>query len=184
VYQRSLPPPSPAIHASQGGLVFSLAKVQKLWSDNKFIFEHIEDTRMFQEPQPYHSKQLNEGNRFAVYLQAFRVIDKENFLQGAELLYLALDKKSNTGWDSVLPMFAAFLEGESSYYVGRSIKGGFWRYWKTPINQEQQEIRRVHLAMRSRHSSGHYASACGQEGSRTQVSSSLEGKSDRDSNCL
>jgi hypothetical protein len=59
------------------------------------------------------------------------VIDKANFLREAQLLYLALDKKSKTGWDSVLPMFAAFLEGESSYYVGRSIKGGFWRYWQT-----------------------------------------------------
>ena len=45
------------------------------------------------------------------------------------MLYLALDKKSTIGWDSVEAMFAAFLEGESSYYVGRSIKGGFWRYW-------------------------------------------------------
>jgi hypothetical protein len=47
------------------------------------------------------------------------------------VLYLALDKKSTIGWDSVEAMFAAFLEGESSYYVGRSIKGGFWRYWGT-----------------------------------------------------
>jgi hypothetical protein len=57
------------------------------------------------------------------------VIDKANFLQEAKLLYLALDKKSKTGWDSVLPMFTAFLAGKSFYYVGRSIKGGFWRYW-------------------------------------------------------
>jgi hypothetical protein len=40
-------------------------------------------------------------------------------LEGAKLLYLALDKKSETGWDSVRPMFAAFSEDESSYYVGR-----------------------------------------------------------------
>jgi hypothetical protein len=42
-----------------------------------------------------------------------------------------MDKKSEAGWDSVRAMFAAFSEGGSSYYVGRSIKGGFWRYWNT-----------------------------------------------------
>jgi hypothetical protein len=47
------------------------------------------------------------------------------------VLYLALDKKSATGWDTVEAMFAALLAGESSYYVGRSQKGGFWRYWGT-----------------------------------------------------
>jgi hypothetical protein len=87
---------------------------------------------MFQESQPYHTKLLTKGQRFEIYMQAFRVIDKEIFLQEAKVLYyLALDKKSTTGWDSVEAMFAAFLVGESSYYVGRSIKGGFWRYWGT-----------------------------------------------------
>jgi hypothetical protein len=42
-----------------------------------------------------------------------------------------MDKKSEAGWDSVRAMFAAFSESGSSYYVGRSIKGGFWRYWNT-----------------------------------------------------
>jgi hypothetical protein len=49
---------------AKGGRVFGLAEVQKLWFDNKFLFEHIEDTLMFQESQPYHSKQLNLGKRF------------------------------------------------------------------------------------------------------------------------
>ena len=60
-------------------------------------------------------------------MQAFRVIDKATFLQEAKVLYLAMDKKSEAGWNSVEAMFAAFLEGGSSYYyVGRSKKGGFW----------------------------------------------------------
>jgi hypothetical protein len=63
-------------------------------------------------------------------MQAFRVIDKAMFLQEAKVLYLAMDKKSEAGWDSVRAMFAALSEGGSSYYVGRSIKGGFWRYWR------------------------------------------------------
>jgi hypothetical protein len=66
---------------------------------------------MFQEPQPYHSKQLNLGKRFGIYLQAFRVIDKANFLQEAKVLHLAMDKKNEAGWNSVLPMFTAFLAG-------------------------------------------------------------------------
>ena len=72
---------------------------------------------------------MTKGQRFEIYMQAFRVIDKVNFLQGAKVLYLALDKKSAPGWDTVEAMFAALLAGESSYYVGRSQKGGFWRYW-------------------------------------------------------
>jgi hypothetical protein len=59
------------------------------------------------------------------------VIDKaKNFLQEAKVLYLAMDKKSEAGWNSVEAMFAAFVEGGSSYYVGRSKKGhpdGAWR---------------------------------------------------------
>jgi hypothetical protein len=34
-------------------------------------------------------------------------------------------------WDSIQPVFAAFLEGKSFCYVGHSVKGGFWRYWRT-----------------------------------------------------
>ena len=86
---------------------------------------------MFTEALPYHSTVMNKGERFEIYMQAFRVIDKENFLEQAKLLYLAMPNKSEAGWDTVGAMFAAFLEGGSSYYVGRSIKGGFWRYWGT-----------------------------------------------------
>jgi hypothetical protein len=117
--------------AVKGGLVFSLAVVQTLWSANQFPFGHIENKRMFQETQPYHPQQLKLGKRFEIYLQAFRVRNEDNFLQEAELLYLALDKKRKPEWDTMLPMFTAFLKGKSFYYVGRSIKGGFWRYWST-----------------------------------------------------
>ena len=86
---------------------------------------------MVQEAQPYHPKRLNLGQRFEIYMQAFRVIDKENFIEQARKLYLAMPNKSEAGWDTVEAMFAAFLAGGSSYYVGRSIKGGFWRYWGT-----------------------------------------------------
>jgi hypothetical protein len=115
----------------RGGLVFKLAEVRKLWFNNKFSFEHIKDTKRFQESLPYHPKTLSKGKRFEIYLQAFCVIDKAKFLPEAKLLYLALDKKSKHSWDSMLPMFTAFLEGKSFYYVGRSIKGGIWRYWGT-----------------------------------------------------
>jgi hypothetical protein len=63
----------------EGGLVFSLAKVQKLWSANKFLFSHIEDTQMFQESQPYHTKLLTKGQRFEIYMQAFRVKSTRKF---------------------------------------------------------------------------------------------------------
>jgi hypothetical protein len=108
-----------------GGPVFGVAKAAKLWSDGQFLISHIENKLIFQESQPYHSQQLNLGMRFEIYLQAFRVIDKAIFLQEA------MDKKSEAGWNSVEAMFAAFLESGSSYYVGRSKKGGFWRYWNT-----------------------------------------------------
>jgi hypothetical protein len=49
-----------------GGLVFGVAKAAKLWSDGQFHFSHIEDTRMFQEAQPYHSKALLNSQRAAV----------------------------------------------------------------------------------------------------------------------
>jgi hypothetical protein len=65
------------------GLVISLAKVQRLWSDKEFLFSHIEDTQMFQESLPYHSTLMTKGQRFEIYMQAFRVIDKVNFLQEA-----------------------------------------------------------------------------------------------------
>jgi hypothetical protein len=54
------------------------------------------------------------------------VIDKAKFLPEAKLLYLALDKKSKTGWDSMLPMHVHRI-----LRAKRSIKGGFWRYWRT-----------------------------------------------------
>jgi hypothetical protein len=49
-------------------------------------------------------------------------------------LDLCLKKKRSPEWDSMLPMSTAFLKGKSLYYVdyvGRSLKGGFWRYWNT-----------------------------------------------------
>jgi hypothetical protein len=115
----------------RGGLVFGLAAVQKLWFDEAFLWDHLEIPSMFTEALPYHSTVKNKGERFEIYMQAFRVIDKENFLEQANLLYLAMPNKSEAGWDTVAAIFAAFLEGGSSYYVGRSIKGGFWRYWGT-----------------------------------------------------
>ena len=94
---------------------------------------------------------MTKGQRFEIYMQAFRVIDKVNFLQEAKVLYLALDKKSATGWDTVEAMFAALLAGESSYYVGRSQKGGFWRYWGTKkaavgkkVHWRQRQWRQLH----------------------------------------
>ena len=77
------------------GLVFAVAEVAKLWSAGQFRFTHIENKLMFQEAQPYHSKQLNLGQRFEIYMQAFRVINMENFLQEAELLYLAMGKNTS-----------------------------------------------------------------------------------------
>jgi hypothetical protein len=133
-----------------GLLVFSLAEVQALWSTKQFLFSHIEDTRMFQEAQPYHSKLLSKGQRFEIYMQAFRVIDKAMSLQDAKVLYLAMDKKSEAGWDSVRAMFAAFSEGGSSYYVGRSLKGGFWRYWEALGAARAHSEGRIYMAMQSR----------------------------------
>jgi hypothetical protein len=81
----------------EGGLVFSLAEVQTLWSTKQFLFSHIEDTRMFQEAQPYDSKQLSKGQRFEIYMQAFRVIDKAKFLQQAKVMYLAMSWAPSRG---------------------------------------------------------------------------------------
>jgi hypothetical protein len=134
------------------GLVISLAEVRRLWSDKEFRFSHIEDTQMFPESLPYHSTIMTKGHRFEIYMQAFRVIDEVHFLQEAELLYLAMPKKSEAGWETVEAMFAALLAGKSSYYVGRSQKGGFWRYWgaKKAAVGSREEGRRVHQAMRNR----------------------------------
>jgi hypothetical protein len=159
----------------KGGLVFSLAEVAKLRSTEQFIFSHIENKLMFQESQPYHSQKLKLRKRFEIYMQAFRVIDKANFLkEEAKLLYLAMDKKSEAGWDSVRAMFAAFPEGGSSYYVGRSEKGGrllaILEYTKSSKSSEGC------IWLCKADSSRYYASACGQGDSRTQVSGSLEGK--------
>jgi hypothetical protein len=168
-----------------GGLVFGVAKAAKLWSDGQFLFSHIENKLMFQESQPYHSQQLNLGMRFEIYLQAFRVIDKANFLQEAKaVLYLAMKKKNEAGWNSVEAMFAAFLEGGSSYYVGRSKKGGFWRYWNTLLVGAARDQSEGCIWLCKAGSSRYYASACGQKGSRTQVSGSLEGKRGTGSICI
>ena len=65
--------------AVERGLVISLAKVQQLWSDKGFRFSHIEDTQMFQESQPYHSALMTKGQRFEIYMQAFRVKSTRKF---------------------------------------------------------------------------------------------------------
>jgi hypothetical protein len=59
--------------------------------NSKLSFEHIEDTKRFQESLPYHPETMSKGKRFEIYLQALRVIDKEIFLREAELLYIALE---------------------------------------------------------------------------------------------
>ena len=84
-----------------GGLVFGVAEVAKLWSDGQVLFSHIENKLMFQEPQPYHSQKLRLGKRFEIYLQAFKVCNEDNFLQEAEVLYLdlCLAKKRKPEWD-------------------------------------------------------------------------------------
>ena len=68
------------------GLVISLAKVQRLWSAKAFHWDHLAITSMFTEALPYHSTVKNKGERFEIYMQAFRVIDKETFLQEAKVL--------------------------------------------------------------------------------------------------
>jgi hypothetical protein len=78
---------------------------------------------MFQESQPYHLTQMTKGQRFEIYMQAFRVIDTVNFLQEAKLLYLAMPKKSEAGWDTVEAMFAALLAGEKPAKAARRTRG-------------------------------------------------------------
>jgi hypothetical protein len=170
-------------YVNGGPVVFGVAKAAKMWSDGQFLFSHIENKLMFQESQPYHSQQLNFGMRFEIYLQAFRVaIDKANFLQEAKVLYLAMDKKSEAGWNSVEAMFAAFLEGGSSYYVGRSKKGGLLLAILEYTRSSKRSEGCIWLCKAD--SSRCYASACGQKGSRTQVSGSLEGKRGTGSICI
>jgi hypothetical protein len=144
-----------------GGLVFAAAKVAKLWSAEKFLFGHIENKLIFQEPQPYHSQKLKYGMNFEIYLQAFKVCNEDKFLPEAKALYLdlCLKKKRSPEWDSsMLPMFTEFLKGKSFYYVGRSLKGGFWRYWNTLKSSNSSDgCIRLCATERSRY----YASACG-----------------------
>ena len=84
-----------------GGLVFAAAKVAKLWSAEKFLFGHIENKLIFQEPQPYHSQKLKYGMNFEIYLQAFKVCNEDKFLPEAKALYLdlCLTKKREPEWD-------------------------------------------------------------------------------------
>ena len=162
-----------------GGAVLGLAGVAKLWSAEKFLFGHIENKLVFRESQPYHSQKLKLRKRFEIYMQAFRVIPKTNFLQEAKVLYLAMDKKSEAGWNSVEAMFAAFLEGGSSYYVGRSKKGGLLlailgaaRDQKGASGYAKQTVVGIMQA------------PVDKKGSRTQVSGSLEGKKGTGSICI
>jgi hypothetical protein len=68
------------------GLAFGLAKVQRLWSAEAFLWDHLDNTSMFTEALPYHSTVKNKGEGFEIYMQAFRVIDKENFIEQARKL--------------------------------------------------------------------------------------------------
>ena len=163
------------------GLAFGLAEVQRLWSAEAFHWDHLAITSMFTEALPYHSTVKYKGERFEIYMQAFRVIDKENFIEQARKLYLAMPNKSEAGWDTVEAMFAALLAGESSYYVGRSPKR---RLLAVLGGKESSSREEGCIWLCKTDSRRNYASACGQKGSRTQVSGSLEGKSDRDSICL
>ena len=44
-----------------GGLVFGVAEVAKLWSTEQFLFSHIENKLMFQEAQPYATAQQQQA---------------------------------------------------------------------------------------------------------------------------
>jgi hypothetical protein len=107
-----------------GGLVFAVAKVAKLWSAEKFLFGHIENKLMFRESQPYHSQTLKLGNNFEIYLQAFRVCNEDNFLQEAEVLYLelCLKKKRSPEWDSMLSMFTASSSNSSTLMTRENLE--------------------------------------------------------------
>jgi hypothetical protein len=49
-----------------GDVFWKNVTAAKLWFDGQLLFSHIEDTRMFQEAQPYHPKLLNKGQRFEI----------------------------------------------------------------------------------------------------------------------
>jgi hypothetical protein len=83
---------------------------------------------------------VQKNRRFEIYLQAFRVTDRSRFLEEAEAVYNDLPPKkvrkggkpkSKPPWTELAPMFEGFLASGSFVYVGRSVKGGYWRYWST-----------------------------------------------------
>jgi hypothetical protein len=61
------------------------------------------------------------------------VIDKAIFLQEAKLLYLALDKKSKTGWDSARTMSTALISEEEEE---KSITASFHGVLGGPYNPQ------------------------------------------------
>jgi hypothetical protein len=102
--------------------------------------DHVKMASHFPVSMPYHATHKtkdskNVGYRFEVYLQAFFVLRKEKFLAAAEAAYNNMPKsKKKTKkpkWSTIRPVFDAFLEGKFMVYVGRSVKGGFWRYFNT-----------------------------------------------------
>jgi hypothetical protein len=119
------------------GLVFSLHFVVSLWLLNNLSHDHICNPALFPEALPYHGVQVAKDRRFEIYLQAFRVTDRSRFLEEAESVYNDLPKKkakkgaTKPPWDSIKDMFEGFLASGSFVYVGRSVKGGYWRYWNT-----------------------------------------------------
>jgi len=122
------------------GLVFALCQVALLWLAGTLTMDHVKTASLFPVSMPYHATHKtkdsrNVGYRFEVYLQAFFVLRKEKFLAAAEAAYNNMPKSKKktkkAKWDTIRPMFELFLEGEFMVYVGRSVKGGFWRYFNT-----------------------------------------------------
>jgi hypothetical protein len=73
-----------------GGPVFSVAEVAKLWSNKQFPFSHIENTLMFQEVQPCHSRGTPQKSSFegdaarALLRGAARALLRANVLRATE----------------------------------------------------------------------------------------------------
>jgi hypothetical protein len=138
-------------YVNGGPVVFGVAKAAKMWSDGQFLFSHIENKLMFQESQPYHSQQLNFGMRFEIYLQAFRVaIDKANFLRSrSEGAVLSHGQEERGRLELRGSHVRRILRGWQ-LLLCRTLQKRRLASGDIGIHQEQQEIRRVHQAMRNR----------------------------------
>jgi hypothetical protein len=120
------------------GLVFKLAVCLKVASwKGAITFDDICNDKIFPVSMPYHpnikSSKKDDPTRFEIYLQAFRIklTEKHKFMAAAKEQYerSTAEKKRTGGWDSVKDIFEAILVADYSIYVGRSVKGGYWRYW-------------------------------------------------------